>query len=325
MKTLDMMQGVILDFDSVGPADLDLSKLYELPVNWTIYSHCLPSEVTQRIADADIVLINKAPILAPQIKAATRLKFISIFATGTNIIDLDAARANKIVVSNAVKYGTGSVVQHVWSLILALTTNLDGYRQAAMDGRWEDSEFFCFMDFSVRELQGKILGIVGAGELGCGVAKIAEAFGMEVIYASLPGRVHSHQPNRMPLNSLLSKADIVSLHCPLTETTKNLIGEKELGLMPSTSLLVNTSRGALIDEPALRQALIEERIAGAALDVLSVEPPVDGNILLDQSIPNLIITPHVAWIAQEARQRLIDQVAGNVEAFLQGKPQNQVI
>lgn len=325
MKTLDMMQGVILDFDSVGPADLDLSKLYELPVNWTIYSHCLPSEVTQRIADADIVLINKAPILAPQIKAATRLKFISIFATGTNIIDLDATRANKIVVSNAVKYGTGSVVQHVWSLILALTTNLDGYRQAAMDGRWEDSEFFCFMDFSVRELQGKILGIVGAGELGCGVAKIAEAFGMEVIFASLPGRVHSHQPNRMPLNSLLSKADIVSLHCPLTETTKNLIGEKELGLMPSTSLLINTSRGALIDEPALRQALIEERIAGAALDVLSVEPPVDGNVLLDESIPNLIITPHVAWIAQEARQRLIDQVAGNVEAFLQGKPQNQVI
>jgi glycerate dehydrogenase len=325
MKTLDMMQGVILDFDSVGPADLDLSKLYELPVNWTIYSHCLPSEVTQRIADADIVLINKAPILAPQIKAATRLKFISIFATGTNIIDLDAARANKIVVSNAVKYGTGSVVQHVWSLILALTTNLDGYRQAAMDGRWEDSEFFCFMDFSVRELQGKLLGIVGAGELGCGVAKIAEAFGMEVIFASLPGRVHSHQPNRMPLNSLLSKADIVSLHCPLTETTKNLIGEKELGLMPSTSLLINTSRGALIDEPALRQALIEERIAGAALDVLSVEPPVDGNVLLDESIPNLIITPHVAWIAQEARQRLIDQVAGNVEAFLQGKPQNQVI
>jgi glycerate dehydrogenase len=194
-----------------------------------------------------------------------------------------------------------------------------------MDGRWEDSEFFCFMDFSVRELQGKILGIVGAGELGCGVAKIAEAFGMEVIFASLPGRVHSHQPNRMPLNSLLSKADIVSLHCPLTETTKNLIGEKELELMPSTSLLINTSRGALIDEPALRQALIEERIAGAALDVLSVEPPVDGNILLDQSIPNLIITPHVAWIAQEARQRLIDQVAGNVEAFLQGKPQNQVI
>ncbi|MDG0969269.1 MAG: D-2-hydroxyacid dehydrogenase [Porticoccaceae bacterium] len=320
-----MMQGVILDFDSVGPADLDLSKLYELPVKWTVYSHCLPSEVTERIADADIVLINKTPILAPQIKAAKRLKFISIFATGTNIIDLETAKAHKIVVSNAVKYGTGSVVQHVWSLILALTTNLDGYRQAAMDGRWEDSEFFCFMDFSVRELQGKILGIVGAGELGCGVAKIAEAFGMEVIFASLPGRVHSHQPNRMPLNSLLSKADIVSLHCPLTETTEKLIGEKELGLMPSTSLLINTSRGALIDEPALRQALIEERIAGAALDVLSVEPPVDGNVLLDESIPNLIITPHVAWIAQEARQRLIDQVARNVESFLQGKPQNQVV
>jgi len=320
-----MMEGVILDFDSVGPADLDLTKLYDLPVKWTIYPNCLASQVAERITTADIVLINKAPILAPQIKSASQLKLISIFATGTNIIDLEAAREKNIVVSNAVGYGTGSVVQHVWSLILALTTNLDGYRKAAMDGSWEESDFFCVMDFSVRELQGKVLGIVGAGELGSGVAKIAEAFGMQVIFAALPGRSHSPQPNRIPFKDLLARADIVSLHCPLTKETSGLIGTEELALMKKSAILVNTARGALVDEKALKEALQARIIAGAATDVLSVEPPVDGNVLLDERIPNLIVTPHVAWIARESRQRLIDQVAGNVKAFLDGKPQNQVI
>jgi len=320
-----MMEGVILDFDSVGPADLDLTKLYDLPVKWTIYPNCLPSQVAERITTADIVLINKAPILAPQIKSASQLKLISIFATGTNIIDLEGAREKNIVVSNAVGYGTGSVVQHVWSLILALTTNLDGYRKAAMDGSWEESDFFCVMDFSVRELQGKVLGIVGAGELGSGVAKIAEAFGMQVIFAALPGRSHSPQPNRIPFKDLLARADIVSLHCPLTKETSGLIGTEELALMKKSAILVNTARGALVDEKALKEALQARIIAGAATDVLSVEPPVDGNVLLDERIPNLIVTPHVAWIARESRQRLIDQVAGNVKAFLDGKPQNQVI
>ncbi len=319
-----MMQGVILDFDSVGPGDLDLSKLYELPVQWTVYPNCLASQVAERIASADIVLINKAPILAPQIESASELKLISIFATGTNIIDLNAARARGIVVSNAIGYGTGSVVQHVWSLILALTTNLDGYRKAAMDGSWEESDFFCVMDFSVRELQGKVIGIVGAGELGSGVAKIAEAFGMRVVFAALPGRSYSPQANRIPFKDLLTKADIVSLHCPLTKDTAGLISTEELGLMKDSAILINTARGALVDEHALKKALQERTIAGAATDVLSVEPPVDGNVLLDESIPNLIITPHVAWIAHESRQRLVDQVAGNVEAFLEGKPRNQV-
>jgi glycerate dehydrogenase len=319
-----MMQGVILDFDSVGPGDLDLSKLYELPVQWTVYPNCLASQVAERIASADIVLINKAPILAPQIESASELKLISIFATGTNIIDLNAARARGIVVSNAIGYGTGSVVQHVWSLILALTTNLDGYRKAAMDGSWEESDFFCVMDFSVRELQGKVIGIVGAGELGSGVAKIAEAFGMRVVFAALPGRSYSPQANRIPFKDLLTKADIVSLHCPLTKDTAGLISTEELGLMKDSAILINTARGALVDEHALKKALQERTIAGAATDVLSVEPPVDGNVLLDESIPNLIITPHVAWIARESRQRLVDQVAGNVEAFLEGKPRNQV-
>jgi glycerate dehydrogenase len=319
-----MMKGVILDFDSVGPDDLDLSSLYELPVDWTLHPHCLPSEVSHLIADNEIALINKAPILAQEIETATHLKFISTFATGTNIIDLEAAKKHGIVVSNAVGYGTGSVVQHVWCLILALTTSLDQYRQAATDGRWEDSKFFCLMDFSVFELQGKTLGIVGAGELGTGVAKIAEAFDMKVIFAALPGRAHSSQRDRVPWDEFLQTADVVSLHCPLTADTQNLMGARQLQLMKKSSILINTARGALINEQALKDALISGQIAGAALDVLSEEPPINGNLLLDKRIPNLIITPHSAWIAKEARQRLVDQVAGNIQAWLLGEPRNQV-
>jgi len=319
-----MKKGVILDFDSVGPADLDLSSLHQLPVRWTLHPHCSPSEVSERIADNEIVLINKAPILAQQIESATHLKFISIFATGTNIIDLEAAKKHGVVVSNAVAYGTGSVVQHVWALILALTTRLDEYRQAATDGRWEDSKFFCLMDFSVRQLQGKVIGIVGAGELGLGVAKIAEAFGMKVIFAALPDRTHSLQQKRVPFDEFLQAADVISLHCPLTSETQNLIGANQLQMMKDSSILINTARGALIDEQALKDALVSGRIAGAALDVLREEPPINGNILLDKNIPNLIVTPHSAWIAREARQQLIDQVAGNIQAWLLGDPRNRV-
>ncbi len=318
------MQGVILDFDTLGPSDLDLKKIYELPVEWEIHNLCQPYDVSKLIADADIVLINKSPIRDSELQKAKRLKFISIFATGTDIIDLDAAKRRKVIVSNAVKYGTASVVQHVWALILTLTTQMDNYREAATNGRWEDSESFCVMDYPISELNGKTLGIIGAGELGLGVAKIAEAFGMDVVFASLPGRQHSKQSNRIPLQEVLCASDIVSLHCPLTSLTNRLIGHDELTLMKKTSILINTARGALVDEVALRDALIMGKIAGAATDVLSEEPPLNGNILLDKSIPNLVITPHVAWIAKESRQRLLDQVAGNVAAFLAGKPRNQV-
>ena len=318
------MQGVILDFDTLGPSDLDLKQIYELPIDWKIHNLCRPSDVSKLIADADIVLINKSPIREPALQKATRLKFISIFATGTDIIDLDAAKRRNIIVSNAVGYGTTSVVQHVWALILTLTTQLDNYREAATNGRWEDSESFCVMDYPVSELNGKTLGIVGAGELGLGVAKIAKAFEMNVVFASLPDRQHSKQNNRIPFQEVLAGSDIVSLHCPLTSLTNRIISHDELSLMKQTSILINTARGALVDEFALREALIMGKIAGAATDVLSEEPPLNGNILLDKSIPNLIITPHVAWIAKESRQRLLDQVAGNVRAFLAGKPRNQV-
>ena len=318
------MQGVILDFDTLGPSDLDLKKIYELPVEWEIHNLCEPSDVSKLIADADIVLINKSPIMELELQKAKRLKFISIFATGTDIIDLDAAKRRNIIVSNAVGYGTASVVQHVWALILTLTTQLDNCRDAATNGRWEDSESFCVMGYPISELYGKTLGIIGAGELGLGVAKIAKAFGMDVVFASLPGRQHSKQNNRIPLQELLAGSDIISLHCPLTSLTNKLISHVELTLMKPTSILINTARGALVDEVALREALIMGNIAGAATDVLSEEPPLNGNVLIDKSIPNLIITPHVAWIAKESRQRLLDQVAGNGAAFLAGEPRNQV-
>ena len=323
-RARETMRGVILDLDTLGPSDLDLSKIYKLPVEWEIHKLCQPSDVSKLISDADIVLINKSPIGELELQKAKRLKFISIFATGTDIIDLDAAKRRNIVVSNAVRYGTASVVQHVWALILTLTTQLDNYREAATNGRWEDSESFCVMDYPISELHGKILGIIGAGELGLGVAKIAKAFGMDVVFASLTGHQHSRQRNRIPLQQLLAKSDIVSLHCPLTSLTNRLIGHNELTLMKKTSILINTARGALVDEVALKEALITGKIAGAATDVLSEEPPLDGNILLDKSIPNLVITPHVAWIAKESRQRLLDQVAGNIAAFLAGRPRNKV-
>ncbi|MFM1604100.1 MAG: D-2-hydroxyacid dehydrogenase [Porticoccaceae bacterium] len=318
------MNGVILDLDSIGPTDLDLTPLYELPVQWTVYPDCKASQVSERISSADIVLTNKTAIRAPEMVQAKNLKFISLFATGTDVIDLTGASKKNIVVSNAIGYGTASVVQHVWSLILALTTNLKEHSKASIDGRWRNSRFFCLLDSPVQELDGKVLGIIGAGELGLGVAKIAEAFGMKVIFAALPGRSHSNQDNRMPFGALLKEADILSLHCPLTAETAKLISADELGSMKESALLINTARGGLIDEKALKDALTNGVIAGAAVDVLSVEPPSDGNLLIDSDIPNLIVTPHVAWVARESRQRLVNQVAENIKGFLAGQPRNQV-
>lgn len=318
------MNGVILDCDSLGPDSLDLSPLYDLPINWTSYQDCPDRQIAERIADADIVLTNKTAISASAIAQAPRLKLIAAMATGTNQIDLEAAAARGIVVSNAVAYCTGSVVQHCWGLILALTTKLESYHEAAVDGCWQQSRFFCAMDFPVRELSGKVLGIIGAGELGSGMAKIAEAFGMRVIYARLPGRAHTSGVARMDFEEFLKCADIVSIHCPLTADTKDLIDETQFGLMQKSTIVINSARGGIVNEAALKQALCNGDIAGAATDVLTVEPPVDGNLLLDPSIPNLIVTPHSAWVAQEARQRLVTQLAENISGFLDGKPRNQV-
>ena len=318
------MRGVILDCDSLGPDDLDFSALYDLPVSWTIYGNCPASEVVERIGDAEIVMTNKTVVDAATLSQAPNLKLITLPATGTNVVDLVAASEQGVVVCNAVNYGTASVVQHVWALILALTTNLQSYSRGVMDGSWGESEMFCLLQYPVRELEGKTLGIVGAGDLGRGVAKIAQAFGMQVIFAALPERNHLDDLPRLALHELLPRVDILSLHCPLTPQTKGLISSAELALMKTSALLINTARGPLIDEPALKQALVKGEIAGAGLDVLSAEPPVGGNLLIDNAVPNLIITPHSAWIAAESRQRLMGQMVENISAFLEGKALRRV-
>ncbi|MEC8213279.1 MAG: NAD(P)-dependent oxidoreductase, partial [Pseudomonadota bacterium] len=238
--------------------------------------------------------------------------------------DLEAASDKNICVSNAVAYCTDSVVQHVWALILALTTRIFDYSQAATDGRWERSNSFCVMDYSVKELAGKTLGVVGAGELGRAVASVGLAFGMNVKYALFPERHSFTHDNRLEFKVLLQQSDIVTLHCPLTKDNVNLIDKKELKLMKSTAILINTARGKLVNELSLRDALVKGEIGGAGLDVLSQEPPCEGNTLLDDSLPNLIITPHTAWISLEARQRLVEQVAGTVGKFLKGEKINSV-
>jgi len=318
------MRGVILDCDSLGPDDLDFSALYDLPVSWTVYGNCPASEVVERIGDAEIVMTNKTAVDAATLSQAPNLKLITLPATGTNVVDLVAASEQGVMVCNAVNYGTASVVQHVWALILALTTNLQSYSRGVMDGSWGESEMFCLLQYPVRELEGKTLGIVGAGDLGRGVAKIAQAFGMQVIFAALPERNHLDDLPRLALHELLPRVDILSLHCPLTPQTKGLISSAELALMKTSALLINTARGPLIDEPALKQALVKGEIAGAGLDVLSAEPPVGGNLLIDNAVPNLIITPHSAWIAAESRQRLMGQMVENISAFLEGKALRRV-
>ena len=318
------MKGVVLDFDTLGPQDLDTSALFSLPIEWEIYGNSSMSDVSGLIKNAHVVLTNKVVLTRENINHAKDLKFIGLFATGTNIIDLDAAAECGVSVSNAVGYGTRSVVQHTWALILALTTKLLGYSKASMSGRWQKSDSFCVIDYPVQELSGKTIGIVGAGELGRGVASVAPVFGMKVRYASLKNTKHSFQNDRIDFDDLLKESDVLSLHCPLTEDNINLIDQRELKLMKSSSILINTARGKLINEKSLHEALINGEIAGAGLDVLSEEPPINGNILLDERVPNLIVTPHTAWISKESRQRLVEQVAGNIKGFLEGGKFNRV-
>ena len=318
------MKGVVLDFDTLGPQDLDTSALFSLPIEWEIYGNSSVSDVSGLIKNAHVVLTNKMVLTRENINHAKDLKFIGLFATGTNIIDLDAAAECGVSVSNAVGYGTRSVVQHTWALILALTIKLLGYSKASMNGRWQKSDSFCVIDYPVQELSGKTIGIVGAGELGRGVASVAPVFGMKVRYAALKNTKHSFQKDRIDFDDLLKESDVLSLHCPLTEDNINLIDQRELKLMKSSSILINTARGKLINEKSLHEALINGEIAGAGLDVLSEEPPINGNILLDERVPNLIVTPHTAWISKEARQRLVEQVAGNIKGFLEGEKFNRV-
>lgn len=317
------MHGVFLDLRSLDQGDLDLSALRATLPQWHFYDNTAPAEVAARIAEADVVVSNKVILNETLLAGAPKLKLIAIAATGTNNVDLVTAERLGISVCNIRRYATPSVVQHVFALLLDLSRNLGQYRQAVQAGRWQQSEQFCLLDYPIRELGGLTLGIIGYGELGSAVAELAEkAFGMSVLIAQRPGGMP--HPHRLPLTDLLPQVDVLSLHCPLTEQTHNLIGREELALMKADALLINTARGGIIDEQALAKALREGRLGGAGIDVLETEPPLADSPLLAGDIPNLILTPHIAWASREARQRLTEQLADNIRGFLNGTPQNLV-
>lgn len=316
------MHTVFLDFASLFPADLDLAPLRAVLPTLELHPQTEPSQIAARIADAEAVIVNKVALDAELIAAAPKLRLILIAATGTDNVDLAAAAARGIVVCNCRGYGTASVAQHTMALLLALATRLPDYQRAVAAGEWERSPHFCLMDFPILELKGKTLGIVGYGELGRAVGRLAEAFGMQVVPAARPG---GPAKGRTPLAKLLPRLDVLSLHCPLTPANRGLIGEPELRALPSHALLLNTARGGLVDEQALARALREGWIGGAGLDVLSAEPPPADHPLLAPDLPNLILTPHSAWGSREARQRVLEQVAENARGFLAGAPKRRVV
>jgi glycerate dehydrogenase len=322
------MRAVILDHATLAPADLQLNPLWQLPLDWQVFDTSTPDETAVRLRDAEIVLTNKAVLDAGLLRSNPHIRLIVIMATGTNNVDLAVAREMGIAVSNVVNYSTESVVQHTFALMLTLATRLLQYRADIADGRWRDSKQFGLLDHPVMELRGKTLGIVGFGTIGQRVAEVARAFGMQIVIAQSSrkqsGSVKFDAGKRLPLPELLSTADIVSLHCPLTADNRRMIDAQAIAHMKPQALFINVSRGGLVDEQALADALKDGRIAGAGIDVLSEEPPVNGNPLLADDIPNIIVTPHSAWASREARQALVHQVASIIEAFIEGRRINAV-
>ncbi len=317
------LNGVFLDLETVDRGDLDLSHLKQVVPRQQFHAATAKNEVAGRIRQATVVISNKVVLDRSSLSQAGQLRLICIAATGTNNVDLEAARELGIAVTNVAGYATPSVVQHVFSLMLALTTRLNDYHQLVATGGWQQSSQFCRLDFPIRELAGKRLGIIGYGELGQAVAGVAQAFGMQVLVAQRPAG--ELQPGRLPLETLLPQVDILSLHCPLAGNTENLIGERELALMKRGALLINTARGGIVDEAALAAALRSGEMGGAGVDVLAQEPPTKGGPLLEPDVPNLIVTPHIAWASRESRQRLVDGLVANIEAFFQGKARNRVV
>lgn len=316
------MRAVFLDWASLDRDDLQQTSSLALPVEWEFHAQTNPAQVAERIAGADIVVTNKVVLDAAVLDVASQLRLVCVAATGTNNVDLQFARQRGINVCNVRGYATPSVVQHVFMLILALLRNSRAYQAALEQARWQHSEQFCLLDFPIEELGSKSLGIIGYGELGQAVAHTAQHFGMEVLIAQ---RLHgAAQAGRIPLADLLPRVDVLSLHCPLSDETRNLVGARELAMLKPSAILINTARGGIVDEAALLEALRQGRLGGAGIDVLHTEPPREGNPLLEAKLPNLIVTPHIAWASRQARQRLLEGVVANILAYLRQQPVNLV-
>ncbi|MDD2034752.1 2-hydroxyacid dehydrogenase [Pseudomonas sp. 39167] len=309
-------RAVFLDHPSLDLGDLDLGPLRNCFSELQLFARTSRDEVSERLKGATVAITNKVVIDANAMAANPKLKLILISATGTNNVDLDAARQHGITVCNCQGYGTPSVAQHTIMLLLNLATRLGDYQKAVGAGRWQQASQFCLLDYPIVELEGKTLGLLGHGELGSAVGRLAEAFGMRVLLGQIPGR--PARPDRLPLDQLLPQIDALTLHCPLNEHTRNFIGARQLAQLKPGAFVLNTARGGLIDEQALADALRSGHLGGAATDVLSVEPPTQGNPLLAADIPRLIVTPHNAWGSREARQRIVGQLTENAQGFFSG-------
>ena len=315
-------QAVVLDLKATDRNDLSLKSFESMALDWLFVDQATDAEVAGLIKNKQIVVTNKVRLNRQLLEAAPDLKLICISATGTNNVDLTAAREQGIDVCNVTAYATASVVQYVFTVLLSLLSRVPEYQQAVNEGGWSRSELFCLLDFPFHELQGKKLGIVGYGELGQAVAKVAKAFGMKIVIAAR--NADDQRENRVPLQDMLPQIDVLSLHCPLTESTRHLISDSEINLLPKGAILINSARGGVVDESALLRAIDSGHLGGAATDVLTTEPPPVTHPLLQKRYNNLIVTPHVAWASIESRQRLIDQVAFNIEEYLAGRPRNIV-
>lgn len=319
------MKAVFLDYATVGSAELDISPLLKILPGLKVFDNTAPDEVVERIAGVEVIFANKVRLTREILDQSDAVRFIGLTATGVDNVDLAAAKEHGVAVCNIKAYCTQSVVEHVFAVLLNLSHNISRYNQSVRAGNWQKASDFCMLEFPLRELSAMTIGIVGHGELGRGVEKIARQFGMSVLIARRQGQDATSDDGRTDLQDLLQQSDVVSLHCPLTDETRGLVGADELRLMKPNAILINTARGGLVDSEALVAALNSGEISAAAIDVLPQEPPVDGNPLLDYMGDNLIVTPHIAWGTIEARQNAIVESALNVAAFLEGEERNRVV
>ena len=318
------MKAVFLDFSTLGPDELDAGPLLEVLPDTEFFDSTEAGLIVERIREAEFVLTNKSRLDEPALSSAKWLKFIGLTATGTDNVDLVAAQRLGIAVTNVRAYCTRSVVEHVFGVLLSLTHNLNRYHRAVKKGDWRKADVFCLLEYPIRELSAMMLGIVGYGELGRSVAEMARAMGMTTLIARRRG-APATDDGRTDFDEFLERSDIVSLHCPLTPETQNLMGAAEFRRMKRDSILINTARGGLVDSQALVDALRAGKLGGAGIDVLREEPPARGDPLLDYDGDNLILTPHIAWATVEARQNAIDELARNVASFLGGERRNRVV
>lgn len=312
---------LFLDRASLCPDDLDFSALAAV-ADWQWFDNANPADIPSSLKQAEIIVSNKVQLNAKVLAGCGQLRLICVAATGVNNIDVASAKKLGIAVSNVRGYATASVAQHVFSLILTLNRKLFSYQRDVIAGAWSHSEFFCYFGSTISDLENKTIGIIGYGELGQAVARIAKSFSMRVLIARRDK--NDLREDRLELSTLLAESDVVSLHCPLTPDNYHLIGEREFALMKSDAIIINTARGGLIDEQALLFALESNVIGAAGVDVLEQEPPSVEHVLLKYRADNLIITPHIAWASCESRQRLIDEIAKNIEAYRHGHPRNVI-